>query len=123
MSLEARTPLMAINIRHRDKSVEISRKHDNALIRTLRKTYGARFARGGVPTMRSSAMSSQNWINGLCLASGQGAAGRGELVGMRAPQLQRKEKGLRRALRCRRSPSGSADDRENLRVDGVWLNI
>jgi hypothetical protein len=45
MSLEARTPLMAINIRHRDKSVEISRKYGNALIRTLRKTYGARFAR------------------------------------------------------------------------------
>jgi hypothetical protein len=36
-------------------------------------------------------------------------------------ELQRKEKGLRRALRCRRSPSGSADDRKSLRVDGVIL--
>ena len=36
----------------------------------------------------------------------------------------KKEKELRRALRCRRSSSGSADfDRKNLRVDGVSLNI
>jgi hypothetical protein len=39
-------------------------------------------------------------------------------------QLQQKEKELRRALRCRRSSSGSADfDRKSLRVDGVCLNI
>ena len=32
--------------RHRDKNGEISKKHGNTLIRTLRKTYGAGFARG-----------------------------------------------------------------------------
>ncbi len=35
---------MAIDSRHRDKSGEISRKHGNTLIRTLRKTYGQSFA-------------------------------------------------------------------------------
>ena len=32
--------------RHRDKNGEISRKHGNTLIRTLRKHYGANFANG-----------------------------------------------------------------------------
>jgi hypothetical protein len=32
--------------RHRDKDGEISRKHGNTLIRTLRETYGANFAKG-----------------------------------------------------------------------------
>jgi hypothetical protein len=32
--------------RHRDKNGEISRKHGNALIRTLRKTCGSDFAFG-----------------------------------------------------------------------------
>jgi hypothetical protein len=32
--------------RHRDKSGEISRKHGNTLVRTLRRIYGADFARG-----------------------------------------------------------------------------
>ena len=32
--------------RHRDKNGEISRKHVNTLIRTLRKTYGKDFAEG-----------------------------------------------------------------------------
>jgi hypothetical protein len=32
--------------RHRDKNGEISRKHGNTLIRTLRKTYGPTFASG-----------------------------------------------------------------------------
>jgi hypothetical protein len=32
--------------RHRDKNGEISRKHGNTLIRTLRKTYGENFAKG-----------------------------------------------------------------------------
>ncbi len=32
--------------RHRDKNGEISRKHGNTLVRTLRKTYGVRFAEG-----------------------------------------------------------------------------
>ena len=31
---------------HRDKDGEISRKHGNTLIRTLRKHYGATFANG-----------------------------------------------------------------------------
>jgi hypothetical protein len=35
---------MAIDNRHRDKTGEISRKHGNTLIRTLRKTYGESFA-------------------------------------------------------------------------------
>ena len=35
---------MAFDTRHRDKSGEISRKHGNTLIRTLRKTYGESFA-------------------------------------------------------------------------------
>lgn len=32
--------------RHRDKNGEISRKHGNTLISTLRKTYGSSFAVG-----------------------------------------------------------------------------
>ncbi|MGB6491873.1 MAG: hypothetical protein WBF10_10545 [Methylovirgula sp.] len=32
--------------RHRDKNGEISKKHGNTLMRTLRKTYGPRFAPG-----------------------------------------------------------------------------
>ncbi len=32
--------------RHRDKDGEISKKHGNTLIRTLRETYGPDFARG-----------------------------------------------------------------------------
>jgi hypothetical protein len=36
----------ALAARHRDKNGEISRKHGNTLIRTLRKTYGASFAKG-----------------------------------------------------------------------------
>jgi hypothetical protein len=32
--------------RHRDKNGEISRKHGNTLVRTLRKIYGASFASG-----------------------------------------------------------------------------
>jgi len=34
---------MAIDTRHRDKNGEISRKHGNTLIRTLRNTYGPDF--------------------------------------------------------------------------------
>jgi hypothetical protein len=37
---------MAIDARHRDKNGEISRKHGNTLIGTLRKTYGQGFAPG-----------------------------------------------------------------------------
>jgi hypothetical protein len=36
---------MAVDARHRDKTGEISRKHGNTLIRTLRKTYGRGFAK------------------------------------------------------------------------------
>jgi hypothetical protein len=35
---------MALDTRHHDKSGEISGKHGNTLIRTLRKTYGESFA-------------------------------------------------------------------------------
>jgi hypothetical protein len=37
---------MPIDARHRDKNGEISRKHGNTLIRTLRRTYGPGFAAG-----------------------------------------------------------------------------
>jgi len=37
---------MAFDTRHRDKSGEISRKHGDTLIRTLRRTYGPPFAAG-----------------------------------------------------------------------------
>jgi hypothetical protein len=33
-----------LDSRHRDKNGEISRKHGNTLIRTLRETYGQNFA-------------------------------------------------------------------------------
>ncbi len=36
--------------RHRDKNGEISRKHGNTLVRTLRKIYGPRFAPGAAET-------------------------------------------------------------------------
>jgi hypothetical protein len=38
--------------RHRDKSGEISRKHGNTLVRTLRKSHGADFASGFKETDR-----------------------------------------------------------------------
>jgi hypothetical protein len=47
---------MAIDERHRDKNGEISRKHGNTLIRTLRKTYGAHFAQGCADTEKLSAV-------------------------------------------------------------------
>jgi hypothetical protein len=37
---------MAIDTRHRDKNGELSRKHGNALMGTLRQTYGYGFAPG-----------------------------------------------------------------------------
>lgn len=36
---------MPVDARHRDKNGEMSRKHGNTLIRTLRKTYGPGFAK------------------------------------------------------------------------------
>ena len=36
----------SLDHRHRDKNGEISRKHGNTLVRTLRKTYGPGFAKG-----------------------------------------------------------------------------
>jgi hypothetical protein len=35
-----------LDSRHRDKNGEISKKHGNTLVRTLRKIYGASFAPG-----------------------------------------------------------------------------
>jgi hypothetical protein len=35
-----------LNGRHRDKNGEISRKHGNTLVGTLRKIYGSSFAQG-----------------------------------------------------------------------------
>lgn len=40
--------------RHRDKNGEISRKHGNTLVRTLRKTYGPSFAKGCADTDKLS---------------------------------------------------------------------
>ena len=40
--------------RHRDKNGEISRKHGNTLVGTLRKTYGADFAKGCADSDRLS---------------------------------------------------------------------
>jgi len=40
--------------RHRDKNGEISRKHGNTLVRTLRSTHGADFAAGFKDTDRLS---------------------------------------------------------------------
>jgi hypothetical protein len=39
-------PAMAIAARQHDKSREISQKHGNTLIRTLRTSYGPRLAKG-----------------------------------------------------------------------------
>jgi hypothetical protein len=46
MLKEARMTDAVTMHRHRDKNGEISRKHGNTLVRTLRKTYGADFAKG-----------------------------------------------------------------------------
>jgi hypothetical protein len=40
--------------RHRDKNGEISRKHGNTLVRTLRRIYGAHFAAGQPETAKLS---------------------------------------------------------------------
>ncbi len=40
--------------RHRDKDGEISKKHGNTLVRTLRKIYGASFASGFADTDKLS---------------------------------------------------------------------
>ncbi|WP_316228891.1 hypothetical protein [Bradyrhizobium sp. SZCCHNR1070] len=45
--------------RHRDKDGEISRKHGNALIGTLRKIYGKSFAAGYPDTAKLSEILSQ----------------------------------------------------------------
>jgi hypothetical protein len=41
-----RNDRMVFDTRHRDRNGEISRKHGNTLIRTLRNTYGPGFAAG-----------------------------------------------------------------------------
>jgi hypothetical protein len=40
--------------RHRDKNGEISKKHGNTLVRTLRKIYGPDFAKGHPETEKLS---------------------------------------------------------------------
>ena len=46
--------------RHRNKDGEISRKHGNTLIRTLRKTYGVTFAKNCSDTRKTKGRASQN---------------------------------------------------------------
>jgi hypothetical protein len=43
---------MSIDDRHRDKNGEISRKHGNTLVGTLRKIYGSTFAAGEPDTAK-----------------------------------------------------------------------
>ena len=43
-----------LHSRHRDKNGEISRKHGNTLVSTLRKIYGSSFAEGFAPTTKLS---------------------------------------------------------------------
>ena len=43
---------MSIDDRHRDKNGEISKKHGNTLVRTLRKLYGTTFAAGWPETAK-----------------------------------------------------------------------
>jgi hypothetical protein len=43
---------MSIDDRHRDKNGEISKKHGNTLVRTLRKIYGMTFAAGQPETAK-----------------------------------------------------------------------
>jgi hypothetical protein len=43
---------MSIEDRHRDRNGEISRKHGNTLVGTLRKIYGATFAAGEADTAK-----------------------------------------------------------------------
>jgi hypothetical protein len=45
---------MSIEDRHRDKNGEISKKHGNTLVRTLRKGYGSFFAAGHPETAKLS---------------------------------------------------------------------
>ena len=45
---------MALDKRHRDKNGEISRKHGNTMVSTLRKIYGKTFAEGFGPTTKLS---------------------------------------------------------------------
>ena len=45
---------MELDARHRDKNGEISRKHGNTLIRTLRNAYGEHFAQGCADTAKLS---------------------------------------------------------------------
>jgi hypothetical protein len=40
--------------RHRDKNGELSKKHGNTLVRTLRKVYGQHFAEGCSPEQKLS---------------------------------------------------------------------
>lgn len=44
----------AIDGRHRDRNGELSKKHGNTLVRTLRKSYGEDFAKGFSETTKLS---------------------------------------------------------------------
>jgi hypothetical protein len=48
--------------RHRDRTGELSRKHGNTLVRTLRKIYGRHFAEGCSPDEKLIDVL-QNWTN------------------------------------------------------------
>jgi hypothetical protein len=50
---------MSIDDRHRDKNGEISKKHGNTLVSTLRKMYGQTFAAGHSPTAKLSEVLAQ----------------------------------------------------------------
>ena len=45
---------MSIDDRHRDKNGEISRKHGNTLVSTLRRIYGSTFAAGASDSAKLS---------------------------------------------------------------------
>ena len=45
---------MSLDKRHRDKDGEISKKHGNTLVRTLRRLYGSTFAAGQPETAKLS---------------------------------------------------------------------
>jgi hypothetical protein len=50
---------MIIDDRHRDKNGEISRKHGNTLVSTLRRIYGPSFAAGvNLPSLATCSLSS-----------------------------------------------------------------
>jgi hypothetical protein len=49
--------------RHRNQDGEISRKHGNTRVSTLRRIYGTKFLRAASPRMQSSPTYSLPWTN------------------------------------------------------------